>query len=100
MEFPQDFKNYHHQPPLNLSIAGNSLRDSPSLHSTSHKSPWGTCSIRRREITTIEVIFSMFQIQYKECLEAGSIHDHWKNHSLDYMDLCWQSNVSAFEYAI
>ena len=25
-----------------------------------------------------------------------SIHDHWKNHSLDYMDLCWQSNVSAF----
>ena len=29
-----------------------------------------------------------------------SIHDHWKNHSLDYTDLCWQSNVSAFEYAI
>ena len=25
-----------------------------------------------------------------------SIHDYWKNHSLDYMDLCWQSNVSAF----
>ena len=24
-----------------------------------------------------------------------SIHDHWKNHSLDKMDLCWQSNVSA-----
>ena len=23
-------------------------------------------------------------------------HDHWKNHSLDYMDLCWESNVSAF----
>ena len=25
-----------------------------------------------------------------------AIHDHWKNHSFDYMDLCWQSNVSAF----
>ena len=25
-----------------------------------------------------------------------SIHDHWENHSLDQMDLCWQSNVSAF----
>ena len=25
-----------------------------------------------------------------------SIHDHWKNHSLDLMDFCWQSNVSAF----
>ena len=25
-----------------------------------------------------------------------SIHDYWKNHSFDYMDLCRQSNVSAF----
>ena len=23
-------------------------------------------------------------------------HPYWKNHSFDYMDLCWQSNVSAF----
>ena len=29
-----------------------------------------------------------------------SIHDHWKKNSLDYTDLCWQSNVSAFQYAI
>ena len=27
-------------------------------------------------------------------------YDHWKTYSLDQMDLCWQSNVSAFEYAI
>ena len=27
-----------------------------------------------------------------------SIHDYWKNHCFDYMDLCWQSNVSAFQY--
>ena len=25
-----------------------------------------------------------------------SIHDYWKNHSFDYMDLCQQSDVSAF----
>ena len=25
-----------------------------------------------------------------------SIHDYWKNHSFNYMDLCWQSEVSAF----
>ena len=25
-----------------------------------------------------------------------SIHDYWKNHSLDQTDLCWQNNVSAF----
>ena len=25
-----------------------------------------------------------------------SIHDCWKNYSFDYVDLCWQSNVSGF----
>ena len=25
-----------------------------------------------------------------------SIHDYWKNHSFDWMDLCRQNNVSAF----
>ena len=25
-----------------------------------------------------------------------TIHDYWKNHSFDYIDLCWQSDVSAF----
>ena len=29
-----------------------------------------------------------------------SIHDHWKNHSLDQTDLSWQSHVSAFQYAV
>ena len=25
-----------------------------------------------------------------------SIHDFWKNHSFDYMNFCWQSDISAF----
>ena len=25
-----------------------------------------------------------------------SVHDCWESHNLDYMDLCWQSDVSAF----
>ena len=25
-----------------------------------------------------------------------SVLDYWKKHSFDYMDLCWQSDVSAF----
>ena len=29
-----------------------------------------------------------------------SVHDYWKNHSFDYMDLCWQSDVCAFSYAV
>ena len=26
-----------------------------------------------------------------------SIHDYWKKHSFDYMNFCWQSDVSAFK---
>ena len=29
-----------------------------------------------------------------------SVHDYWKNHSFDCMDICQQSDVSAFEYTI
>ena len=29
-----------------------------------------------------------------------SIHDSWRNRSFDYTDLCWQSDVSAFEYTV
>ena len=28
-------------------------------------------------------------------VQLTSIHDHWKNHSLDETDLCWQSNVCS-----
>ena len=41
---------------------------------------------------------SMLSFLYSPTLT--SIHDYWKNHSLDSTDLCWPSNVSAFEYAI
>ena len=38
------------------------------------------------------------------CLLYGpaltTVHDHWKYNSLDYMDLCWQSNVSAFQHTV
>ena len=27
---------------------------------------------------------------------SAFLHDYWENHSFDYMDLCWQNNVSAF----
>ena len=33
-------------------------------------------------------------------LHLTSIHDYWKNHSFDSTDLYWQSDVSAFQYAI
>ena len=36
---------------------------------------------------------SVFSFLYGPTLT--SIHDYWKNHSFDYMDLCWQSDVSC-----
>ena len=38
--------------------------------------------------------FSVFSFLHSPTLT--SIHEHWKNHSLDQTDLCWQSNVSDF----
>ena len=37
-----------------------------------------------------------FSIQPSLWSALTSIHDYWKNNSFDYMDLHWQSNVSAF----
>ena len=33
-------------------------------------------------------------------LYSPTLNDYWKNHSFDYMDLCWLSNVSAFQYTV
>ena len=40
------------------------------------------------------ISFSVLNFLYSPTLT--SIYDYWKNHSFDYMDLCWQRNVSAF----
>ena len=29
-------------------------------------------------------------------LTSTSIHVYWKNHDFDFMDLCWQSDISDF----
>ena len=45
--------------------------------------------------TTVEKNqFSLLSTLYGPTLT--SVHYYWKNHSFDYMDVCWQSNVSAF----
>ena len=40
--------------------------------------------------------YQFFSAQLLHSSTITSIHDYWKNHSLDQTDLCWQSNVSAF----
>ena len=37
-----------------------------------------------------------FGAQLSLCPPLTSIRDYWKNHSFDYRDPCWQSDVSAF----
>ena len=39
---------------------------------------------------------SIFQHSAFFTVQLTSMHDHWKNHSLDQTELCWQINVSAF----
>ena len=39
---------------------------------------------------------SIFWFSFLHSPTLTSIHDHWKNHSLDKTDLRWQRNVSAF----
>ena len=29
-------------------------------------------------------------------VQLSHVHVYWKNHSFDYMDLCWQNDISAF----
>ena len=35
-------------------------------------------------------------LSFLYCPTLTSIHDYWKNHTFDYIDLCQLSNVSAF----
>ena len=41
-------------------------------------------------------VFSNTIVKKHQFFGAQLIHDYWKNHSLNYMDLCQQSSVSAF----
>ena len=38
--------------------------------------------------------FSVLSLLYAPILTC--VHDYWKNHSSDWSELCWQSDVFAF----
>ena len=60
---------------------------------------WSPCSPRDSQESSptpqFESINSLV-LSFLHSPTLTSIHDHWKKHSLDQTDLCWQSNVSAF----
>ena len=53
----------------------------------------GTLKCPLQYCSSKSINFSVLSFLYSPTLT--SIHDHWKNHSLDQTDLLWQSNVSA-----
>ena len=60
---------------------------------------WSLCSLRDSQESFPAQQFesinsSALSLLYGPTLT--SIHNYWKNHSFDYMDLCQQSDVSAF----
>ena len=68
---------------------------------------WSPCSPRDTEVFSSTAVWkhlsstTIWKHQFLglSCLYGPTlkfIHDYWKNHSVDYMDLCWQSNDSHF----
>ena len=64
----------------------------------------GWISLQSKGLTRV------FSTQFKGINSSGlgllygptliSVHDYWQNCSFDYMELCWQSDVSAFLYVV
>ena len=64
---------------------------------------WSACCPRDSQESTpapqLESINSLvLSLLYGPTLT--SVHDYWKNHSFDYIDLCWQSDVSVFKHGV
>ena len=52
----------------------------------------------RKVMTNLDSIFKSINslvLSFLYSSNLTSIHDHWKNHSFDWTDLRWQSNVFA-----
>ena len=65
----------------------------------------GWISLKSKGLSRVfsNTIIQKHQFFCAQLSSQSNFHIHtwpWKNHSLDQMDLCWQSNVSAFKYAI
>ena len=60
---------------------------------------WSLCSPRDSQESSPAPQFKSISSPVFRLLHGTTlttVHDYWKKHSFDYMDLCWQSNMSAF----
>ena len=60
---------------------------------------WFDLTVQRTLTSLLEHHNSKTSILWRSVFFYGpiltSIHNYWKNHGFDYMDLCWQSDVSV-----
>ena len=60
---------------------------------------WSPCCLRSPPAPQFEDINSLVLcLLYSPALTT--IRDHWRDDSLDYTDLCWQTDVFAFQYTV
>ena len=65
--------------------------------------PLGLADLISLQSTGLSRVFSSTTVQNISALACNllygptltSVYDYWKSHSFDYMDLCWQSDVSC-----
>ena len=60
---------------------------------------WSPCSPRDSPESSPASQFESISssvLSFVYCPTHTCVHPYWKNHSFDYMDLCWQSDVSGF----
>ena len=60
---------------------------------------WISCCPRDSQESSLTPQFKTInssELSFLHSPTLTSIHDYWRNHSFDYMEHCWQSNVSAF----
>ena len=68
--------------------------------------PLGLTDLISLQSKGLSKVFSSTTVQKHQYFSAQlslwstltSIHDYWKNHSFEYVDLCWQSNVFASRF--
>ena len=84
--------------PASTSVLPKNIQDSSPLGWTGWISLQSKDSQETSPMPQIKSINSLaLSILYG--LTLTSVHDYWKNHSFDYMKLCWKNYVSALQYA-
>ena len=91
------------QPKDEFQLQHHSFQGTPRTHLLQDRLIGSLCSPRDSQESSPIPQFKSINSSVLIFLRSPTLtsrHDHWKIYSLDQTKFCWQSNVSAFEYAI